>query len=111
MVVKDKLYSISSIGLSTSGQWFVNYTGDVPEQGGIEFKAGQVFFEFLPDALNFLSEQALQHEIKYRELIKKRIKSEVNINDPANALKVSKMIKEFNNRHTCEHPDCKGSKE
>lgn len=95
MAIKETLYTIGKIGLSTNGMWFVNYTGDVPEQGGLEFKTGQLFFKDLKDALYFLTEQTLKHEEEYKKLVEKK-KNQVNLNDLDNALKVQKMIKEFN---------------
>ena len=69
----DKVnYSIANIGLSTDGTWFVTYLGNVPEQGGIEFKNGQLYFHSLSDACEFLKQQVLQHEEKYKELVEKK---------------------------------------
>jgi hypothetical protein len=89
--MKETLYTIGKIGLSTNGNWFVNYTGDVPEQGGLEFKTGQLFFKDLKDALYFLTEQTLQYEEEYRKMVENK-------------------VKETPEKHTCEHPDCEGSK-
>lgn len=66
-------YVISAIGLCTDGTWFVDYVGNVPEQGGIEFKPGQIYFESLPDAVDFLKSEILMHEERYKEMVKKKL--------------------------------------
>lgn len=79
--MKETLYTIGKVGLSTNGMWFVNYTGEVPEQGGMEFKTGQLFFKDLATALEFLTEQTLKHENEYRELAKKKMRKDEGKNE------------------------------
>lgn len=67
-----KLYQIASIGLTDENKWGVTYFGSVPEQGGLEFKRGQVFFETFESALDFMRYQITQHVSEYEKLIQNK---------------------------------------
>ncbi len=65
-------YIVATIGLDKSSIWTVSYYGDVPEQGGLELKRGQLSFTTLEGALTFLDrelrKQSGMYEKKIREM-------------------------------------------
>lgn len=67
-----KLYQIASLGLTDDNKWGVTYVGTVAQQGGNEFSRGQLFFETLENALNFLCDQTRQHVDEYEKIVKEK---------------------------------------
>ncbi len=63
------IYQVAAIALDAEGRWTVTYHGDVPEQGGIERKTGQLTFIKLEDALTFLNRELAKQKEYYLELI------------------------------------------
>lgn len=61
-------YIVAQIGTSTDGQWTITYYGDVPEQGGLSLRKGEITFVTLEDALTFLARELPKHD--YVQMIK-----------------------------------------
>jgi hypothetical protein len=66
------IYQVASIAIDAEGRWTVTYFGDVPEQGGLELKTGQLTFISLNDALTFLNRELEKQKTLYLDLIAKK---------------------------------------
>jgi len=65
------IYEVASVAIDADGKWIVTYFGDVPEQGGIELKRGQLTFFNVEDACTFLGRELKSQTGVYLDLIKK----------------------------------------
>lgn len=65
-----KLYEIASLSLGSDKKWAITYFGTITEQGGNRFGRGQVFFESVESALEFMKYQVLTNTEEYEKIVK-----------------------------------------
>lgn len=67
-------FRLTDISLDEDGVYYVRYTGDVPEQGGIHWGEAEVRLHSLEEALAFIEAIFVTYGERYKEEISKRTK-------------------------------------